>query len=30
VERVARERGLDLTTLTIDGLEALWQEAKMK
>ena len=29
VERVARERGLDLTTLTIDELELLWQEAKL-
>jgi len=30
VEALARERGLDLTALTIDDLEALWQEAKMK
>ena len=29
VERMAHERGLDMTTLTIDGLEPLWQEAKL-
>lgn len=29
VERLARERGLDLAALTIDDLEALWQEAKL-
>jgi tetrapyrrole methylase family protein/MazG family protein len=28
VERMARERGLDMASLTIDELEALWQEAK--
>ena len=28
VERMARERGLDMAALTIDELEALWQEAK--
>jgi tetrapyrrole methylase family protein/MazG family protein len=29
VERMAHGRGLDLTTLTIDELELLWQEAKL-
>ena len=29
VERLARERGSDLASLTIDDLEALWQEAKL-
>jgi ATP diphosphatase len=29
VERLARQRGLDMTALTIDELEALWQEAKL-
>ena len=29
VEQLARERGLDLASSTIDGLEALWQEAKL-
>jgi ATP diphosphatase len=28
VERMARERGLDMAAMDIDGLEALWQEAK--
>jgi tetrapyrrole methylase family protein/MazG family protein len=28
MEREARERGLDMTAMDIDGLEALWQEAK--
>jgi len=28
MERMARERGLDMAVLTIDELEALWQEAK--
>jgi tetrapyrrole methylase family protein/MazG family protein len=28
MERVARERGLDMTAMDIDALEALWQEAK--
>jgi tetrapyrrole methylase family protein/MazG family protein len=28
VERMARERGLDMTALTVDELEVLWQEAK--
>ncbi|OQY25002.1 MAG: nucleoside triphosphate pyrophosphohydrolase [Anaerolineaceae bacterium 4572_32.2] len=28
VERMARQRGLDIAALTIDELEALWQEAK--
>ena len=28
VERAVRERGLDMMTLTIDELEALWQEVK--
>jgi tetrapyrrole methylase family protein/MazG family protein len=28
MERMARERGLDMTALDIDALEALWQEAK--
>ncbi len=28
VERMAHERGLDMAALTIDELEALWQEAK--
>jgi tetrapyrrole methylase family protein/MazG family protein len=28
VERVVRERGLDMATMTIDELEALWQEVK--
>jgi tetrapyrrole methylase family protein / MazG family protein len=28
MERMARERGLDMTVLDIDALEALWQEAK--
>jgi len=30
VERMARERGLDMATLTIDELETLWQEVKKK
>ena len=29
VERMARERGLDMVALTIDELEVLWQEAKL-
>ncbi len=29
VERMARERGLDMAALTIDELEPLWQEAKL-
>ncbi|MDY6876809.1 MAG: nucleoside triphosphate pyrophosphohydrolase [Chloroflexota bacterium] len=29
VERMARERGLDMLALTVDGLELLWQEAKL-
>ena len=29
VERMARERGLDMAAATIDELEALWQEAKL-
>jgi tetrapyrrole methylase family protein/MazG family protein len=29
MERMARERGLDMTALDIDALEALWQEAKL-
>jgi tetrapyrrole methylase family protein/MazG family protein len=29
VEWMARERGLDMVSLTIDELEALWQEAKL-
>jgi tetrapyrrole methylase family protein/MazG family protein len=29
VERMARERGLDMAALTIDELEVLWQEAKL-
>ena len=29
VERIAREQGLDMKTLTIDELEALWQNAKL-
>jgi len=29
VERMARERGLDVAALTIEGLELLWQEAKL-
>ncbi len=29
VERMARERGLDMMALTIDELEPLWQEAKL-
>jgi tetrapyrrole methylase family protein/MazG family protein len=29
MERMARERGLDMTALTIDELEVLWQEAKL-
>ena len=29
MERMARERGLDMGALTIDELEALWQEAKL-
>lgn len=29
MERLARVRGLDLAALTIDELEALWQEAKL-
>jgi len=28
MERMARERGLDMTVMDIDALEALWQEAK--
>jgi len=28
MERMARQRGLDMAALTMDGLEALWQEAK--
>jgi tetrapyrrole methylase family protein/MazG family protein len=28
VERLARERGLDMTALSMDELEALWQEVK--
>lgn len=28
MERLAQERGLDMATLTIDELEALWQKAK--
>jgi uncharacterized protein YabN with tetrapyrrole methylase and pyrophosphatase domain len=28
VERLAQQRGLDMAALTIDELEALWQEAK--
>ncbi|MFQ6099863.1 MAG: nucleoside triphosphate pyrophosphohydrolase [Anaerolineae bacterium] len=30
VERIARERGLDMAALTIDELETLWQEVKVK
>jgi len=30
MERLARERGLDMAALTIDELEALWQEAKCR
>jgi tetrapyrrole methylase family protein/MazG family protein len=30
VERATRERGLDMAALTIDELEALWQEAKLE
>jgi tetrapyrrole methylase family protein/MazG family protein len=30
MERMARERGLDMTAATIDELEALWQSAKRK
>ena len=30
LERAARDRGLDITKLSIDELEALWQEAKMR
>lgn len=29
MERMARERGLDMTALTIDELEVLWREAKL-
>jgi MazG family protein len=29
LERMAHERGLDMTVLTMDELEALWQEAKL-
>jgi MazG family protein len=29
VERLTRERGLDVAAMTIDGLEALWQEVKL-
>ena len=29
VERMARERGLDMAALTMDELEALWQEVKL-
>jgi len=29
VERMARERGLDMLALTIDELEPLWREAKL-
>jgi MazG family protein len=29
VERVVRQRGLDMMELTIDELEVLWQEAKL-
>jgi len=29
MERMAHERGLDMTALTMDKLEALWQEAKL-
>jgi MazG family protein len=29
VERMARERGLDMAALAIDELEPLWQEAKL-
>ena len=29
VERIARERGLDMATLTIDELDVLWREAKL-
>ncbi len=29
MERMARERGLEMATLTIDELETLWQEAKL-
>ena len=29
VERAARRRGLEMTAMTIDELEALWQEAKV-
>jgi MazG family protein len=29
MERMARERGLDMVVLDIDALEALWQEAKL-
>jgi len=29
VERMVRERGLDMVALTIEGLEVLWQEAKL-
>ena len=29
MEEMARERGLDMTALTIDELESLWQEAKL-
>jgi len=28
VERMARDRGLDMLALTIDALEDLWREAK--
>jgi uncharacterized protein YabN with tetrapyrrole methylase and pyrophosphatase domain len=28
VERIAAERGMDLTRMTAPALEALWQEAK--
>jgi tetrapyrrole methylase family protein/MazG family protein len=30
MERMTRERGLDMTTLDIDALETLWQEAKRR
>ena len=29
VERITRERGLEMATLTLDELEALWQEVKL-
>jgi ATP diphosphatase len=29
MERMARERDLDMTAMDIDALESLWQEAKL-